>query len=282
LQGFSSARRTLPLLAVLALAGCGSDKPPAATPPAGTFKAAGATMHLRCSGRGAPPVVLSAGLGVEAGATWARLLPLLGRSQMVCTYDRPGTGLSPPGPRPRDAAQMATELDGLLTAAKVPSPRVYVGASFGGLIVQLQASRHPKTAAGVVLVDSLHPDLDRAIEPILGKAGAAARRRALASSSERASYADLLRSDQQVRAASSFPAVPLVVLEHGISFDPGGKPVPRVERLWTRLQRELAARSPQGTLVVARRSHHRIAEEQPELVARAIRQATPANINGGH
>jgi pimeloyl-ACP methyl ester carboxylesterase len=38
------------------------------------------------------------------------------------------------------------------------------------------------------------------------------------------------------------------------------------------MQRELAARSPDGELVVARRSHHRIAEDQPELVAEAIRR----------
>jgi pimeloyl-ACP methyl ester carboxylesterase len=272
LQGFRLARHTPALAAALVLAACGSAKPTATGPPAGTFKAAGATMHLRCTGRGGPPVVLSAGLGVQAGSTWSQLLPLLGTAHMVCTYDRPGTGLSPPGPRPRDAAQMANELDGLLTAAKVPSPRVYVGASFGGLIVQLQASRHPKSAAGVVLVDSLHPDLDRAIEPLLGTAGAAARRRALASTGEGTSYADLLRSDDEVRAARRFPAVPLVVLKHGISFDPGGKPIPAVERLWTRLQRQLAARSPHGSLVVAERSHHRIAEEQPDLVATAIRQ----------
>ncbi len=107
MQGFRSPCRPLALLAALALAGCGSDPPPAAAPPKGAFKAAGATMHLRCRGRGSPPVVLSAGLGVDATSTWSALLPRLGSSHMVCTYDRPGTGLSPPGPRPRYAARMA-------------------------------------------------------------------------------------------------------------------------------------------------------------------------------
>jgi hypothetical protein len=36
------------------------------------------------------------------------------------------------------------------------------------------------------------------------------------------------------------------------------------------MQRELASRSPHGELIVAERSHHRIAEDQPALVARAI------------
>jgi hypothetical protein len=46
--------------------------------------------------------------------------------------------------------------------------------------------------------------------------------------------------------------------------------VPALERAWGRMQRELASRSPKGELVVAERSHHRIAEYQPELVSRAI------------
>ena len=64
------------------------------------------------------------------------------------------------------------------------------------------------------------------------------------------------------------------VAPDGISFDPGGDPDPALERAWGRMQRELAARSPEGTLIVAKRSHHRIAEDQPELVVRAIEQVS--------
>ena len=42
--------------------------------------------------------------------------------------------------------------------------------------------------------------------------------------------------------------------------------------MWGALQRANAARSPRGRVVVARRSHHRIAEDQPERVVAAIRQ----------
>jgi hypothetical protein len=66
--------------------------------------------------------------------------------------------------------------------------------------------------------------------------------------------------------------VPLVALKHGISFDPGGEPDPRVERMWGALQRANAARSPQGRTVRAARSHHRIAEDQPDVVVAAIRK----------
>jgi hypothetical protein len=74
--------------------------------------------------------------------------------------------------------------------------------------------------------------------------------------------------------------VPLVVLVHGISFDPGGEPVPRIERLWGELQRSNAALSPEGRVVVAPRSHHRIAEDEPELVVSAIREVVGAAGGG--
>jgi pimeloyl-ACP methyl ester carboxylesterase len=90
----------------------------------------------------------------------------------------------------------------------VKPPYVLVGASFGGLNAQLFASEHPREVAGVVLVDGLHPDLDRRIEAILGPRASAERRAALA----------------------------------------------------------------RGRVVLAPRSHHRIAEDQPELVISAIRQ----------
>jgi hypothetical protein len=96
--------------------------------------------------------------------------------------------------------------------------------------------------------------------------------RALAQNSEGIGFGDLVRSAREVAAARDFPDVPLVVLKHGISFDPDGEPDPALERAWGRMQGELASRSPHGELVVAERSHHRIAEDQPDLVADAIRR----------
>jgi len=216
-------------------------------------------------------VVFDSGLGVDSSTTWAKVQPAVAKFARACIYDRAGTGQSPPTDPPRTSGRMVAELRKLLDSRGIEPPYVLVGASFGGLNAQLYAANRPTEVAGVVLVDSLHPDLDRRIAPILGARAAKARERALARNTEGVRFADILRSDDQVRRATRFPAVPLVVLEHGISFDPGGKPDPRVERLWTDLQRRLAARSPRGRLVVAERSHHRIAEDQPALVVAAIR-----------
>ena len=71
---------------------------------------------------------------------------------------------------------MTAELHALLGKAEVEPPYVLAGASLGGMNAQLFAARHPDEVAGVVLVDSLHPDLDREIEPLLGRRGARERR----------------------------------------------------------------------------------------------------------
>jgi hypothetical protein len=71
--------------------------------------------------------------------------------------------------------------------------------------------------------------------------------------------------------------VPLVALQHGISFDEGGQPLPALEELWGRLQQENAELSPEGQRVIARNSHHRIAEDEPDIVVDAVRQMLDAH-----
>ena len=267
---------------VLALiAGCGGDPRPGAAaptkPPAGTFDVDGHAMSIDCRGSGGPTVILDSGLGVDSTSTWAAVRPHVARFTRVCLYDRAGMASSEPGPRPRTIEAMTAELRGLLDAAKVEPPYVLAGASLGGMNAQYLAARHPDDVAGVVLVDSLHPDLDRRIEPLLGRRGARERRQALSQNPEGVRYGDLIESDEQLREArTSFPPVPLIVLQHGIAFEPGGEPVPRIERLWSELQRDNAKLSPEGRVVVAAKSHHRIAEDQPLVVVGAIRKVVAA------
>jgi hypothetical protein len=127
-----------------------------------------------------------------------------------------------------------------------------------------------------VLVDAIHPDLDRRVARVLGPADERAREAALARNREGVRFADLVTSDRQVRRAGPLPPVPLVVLRHGVSFDPGGRPDPRVERLWTELQRDLARRSARGRYVRVPGSHHRIAQDHPQAVIDAIPEVVQA------
>jgi len=117
-------------------------------------------MHLVCTGAGDPPVILE---GPQTGiaALWIPVQYGLQAFTEVCSYDRGGFGLSDPGPLPRTSAEIAYELHALLAAATVGPPYILVGASAGGFPVRVYAGRYPDDVAGVVLVDSSHPDQAR-------------------------------------------------------------------------------------------------------------------------
>ena len=67
-------------------------------------------------------------------------------------------GYSDPGPSPRTARRIASELAALLTRGGIAGPVVLVGASIAGFDVRVFASDHPERAAGLVLVDPSHED----------------------------------------------------------------------------------------------------------------------------
>jgi len=95
-------------------------------------------------------------VGADKPVAWVQ--PEIAKATRVCSYDRAGHGWSDPGPEPRDVAQHARELHTLLSKAGVAGPYVLVGHSLGGLYVRTFAAQYPGEVAGMVLVESSHPD----------------------------------------------------------------------------------------------------------------------------
>jgi pimeloyl-ACP methyl ester carboxylesterase len=175
---------------------------------------------------------------------------------------------------------MVKELRALLASAGVKPPYVLVGASFGGLNVQLYSLRYPEEVVGLVLVDSLHPDFDERIEKLFTPEQVQERRAELSANPEGVQFAEILTSEMQVRDAGALPDVPLVVLRHGRPWDFSPDwPAEAVEELWVELQTDLAGRSSTGRLVVAERAGHRIAEMRPDLVISAIKDVVTQSSN---
>jgi pimeloyl-ACP methyl ester carboxylesterase len=117
----------------------------------------GHQLHINCVGQGSPTVILEArNLGMSAD--WVRVQQEVSDTTRVCAYDRAGLGWSEPGPEPRDAKQISGELHALLANAGIEGPYVLVGHSYGGLYARMYAARYPNEVAGVVLVDSSHPE----------------------------------------------------------------------------------------------------------------------------
>ncbi len=138
----------------------------------------GRRLNFRCSGFGAPTVLLESGFGATSMA-WRRLAPIVAHSRLVCAYDRAGSGFSDAGPMPRDGRAIARDLDQGLRAARIPGPFILVGHSAGGLYIRVFAALRPADVVGLVLVDPSATYQSQRFEERFGPgAGSVAPRRA--------------------------------------------------------------------------------------------------------
>jgi pimeloyl-ACP methyl ester carboxylesterase len=276
-------------------------------PPGRLVDIGGYRLHVYCLGEGSPTVILEAG-GGNPWLSWYKVQPQVASFARVCAYDRAGLGWSDPSPRPRTAKVIAEELHTLLRNAEITGPFVLVGHSLGGMDARMFANQYPSEVAGMVLVDSSHPDQDDRFPPEAGKLAAASyyiirimqftlpiglprllasraappeirpefcavfcRRQFLAA--VRAESGAQAESSAQVRSLGSLDNLPLIVLSHDpdkVKF-PGNLTEP-VNREWGKMQEELAHLSSNGSRLVVKGSGHDIQIDDPEAVVNAIRK----------
>jgi pimeloyl-ACP methyl ester carboxylesterase len=200
-------------------------------------------------------------------------------------------GYSDPGPSPRTARRIATELAELLARSGIIGPVVLVGASIAGFDVRVFASDHPQRAAGLVLVDASHESDAHQVPPmarfvsLLSTVGAlrlfgvsfgqadeslapSVRRYARATRFRGAGYgaaADEIRhvweSAEEVRSSRRKLTIPVLVVTGARGSDEN----------WQQLQQDQASLSERGCLIVAPQSGHIVQIDQPEIVVHAIR-----------
>jgi len=116
----------------------------------------GGALHCLEQGLGSPTIVLEAGISASS-VSWRPVQKELARHYRVLAYDRAGYGWSPRSRAPRTLPQLCDELAALLDASGASGPYIFVGHSFGGLLLRHLASRAPEKFAGLVLVDPLEP-----------------------------------------------------------------------------------------------------------------------------
>ncbi len=125
--------------------------------PGRLIEVGGHRLHINCTGTGSPTVVLEPGLG-EPSTAMAWIASDVGTTTRVCVYDRAGRGWSESASAPQDGVQTATDLHTLLDRAGEPGPYVLAGHSAGGIYTLNFANLFPQEVAGVVLLDSMHPE----------------------------------------------------------------------------------------------------------------------------
>ena len=218
------------------------------------------SLYAEWSGAGTPVIVLDSGgngAGCWSGA-WNTVWDELAGLSLVCRYDRANSGRSDPAAEPRTSQDMVADLRRLLTSAGFQPPYLLVGHSFGGLNMQLYARHHPTEVAGLVLIDSVHPDqIERfyAFSPAAGDG-------LLAETNEVLRGVDWAVSVAQVRTAQPLPNMPFVVITRG-------RATPEAP-VWNELQAELAAQLPGDRQIVAQNSGHGIQFDEPQVVIAAI------------
>jgi len=261
----------------------------AAPPPGRLVDIGGHRLHLWCTGDGVPAVILDTGLG-GSSADWGFVQPDVARFTRVCSYDRAGMGYSDPGPSPRTARRIASELRELLTRSGMTRPVVLVGASIAGLDVRVFASDYPDRTAGLVLVDATHEDQAHEVPgmarfvPLLSTLGVLrllgmsfgqrieslapsvrdfARATSFRAAGARAAADEIIHvreSAEEVRSSRRKLTIPVLVVTGGRGADEN----------WRQLQRDQAALSDRGCLIVAEQAGHVVAIDQPGVVVKAI------------
>jgi len=125
-----------------------------APPPLGQLvDIGGRKLHLHCSGKGTPTVIIengSSGFSID----WALVQADVSQSVRVCSYDRAGFAWSDDGPAINTVEQTMDDLHLLLHTASIPPPYVLVGASIGGMYVRAYQRRYPNEVVGMVFVDA--------------------------------------------------------------------------------------------------------------------------------
>lgn len=127
-------------------------------PPPGTYvDLGGRKLHIQKQGGSGPPVILEAGIAASS-LSWRLVDAEIARFAKVYSYDRAGFGWSPFSDRPKVARELIEEMRLAMQVACVPTPRIVVGHSFGGMMMRMYAAMYPEEVSGVVLVDALPPE----------------------------------------------------------------------------------------------------------------------------
>jgi pimeloyl-ACP methyl ester carboxylesterase len=242
--------------------------------------------------------MLEAGSG-DLGSIWTQppigpgraVLPAVARFTRVCAYDRPGTyrypdtfSRSDPVAMPRTARDIVRDLRALLRAAGAPRPFVLAGHSFGGMIVRLYATNHPREVAGLVSVDAQNEDyaaaLKRLLPPDVYEANVLDPQQALPPGLDYPAV-ELLALEpsaaemRQAQADTPLRPMPFVVISHSRTIPnpfglPPEFPIEALESAFQDSQDMLAKLVPGAKHVIATESTHYIQLDQPRLVTDAI------------
>ncbi|WP_129645232.1 alpha/beta fold hydrolase [Peristeroidobacter agariperforans] len=248
----------------------------------------GRSLRYNCQGSGAPTVIIEPGGGVSLETVtswnlsrgWPVIIRDIAKTTRVCAYDRAGLGRSDKATLPRTSLDAAKDLHELLEKADIEPPYVIAGQSYGGMNARMFTHLYPNTVAGVVLVDSSHPDMYPEVAKVLQAPSPDDKNYALLKGwregpdlSGSREWVDLKKNAELVRATGKFGDRPLIVLSASPTWNDPYAPddvEPLIKAVGQRLNADLAALSTNSKHIVATTAGHNIQADEPQLVTAAI------------
>jgi pimeloyl-ACP methyl ester carboxylesterase len=232
----------------------------------------GHQLRMFISGQGNPAVVFETGGSTAAGGpleAWERVQPAVSKLTTTVSYDRAGIGWSAPGPKPRDARQVARELHTALRNARVSPPYILVGHSFGGPLNRVFADMYPEEVVGMVLADPTQEEFmawNQARDPNHAEGHDEAWKDFQAS----------LVQAHESRVPASIPVVLISAMKPPVfpetATEKEKEEFKALKLMWLKFHTEWIEKLPHGQHIVTEQSDHGIPFEEPELVIKSIQQ----------
>jgi pimeloyl-ACP methyl ester carboxylesterase len=232
------------------------------------------------AGAGGPTIVFETGLA-DSLDVWLPMLPTISEYTTVVAYSRAGFGRSDPGAADHSVPNAVADLHELLHRIPVSPPYILVARSYGSLISRLYTSLYPAEVAGIVLVDGTHEQqvqrfgtvdsayprefrlfYDSVLKRLTPGAEAAEIRETVS-----------IQAKGSVPGLKPLPDIPIAVLT-SMRSDESSRYVngtARGHEVWRALHDEWFRRSRNGIHIETTRSGHGIQDDEPALVAMAIR-----------
>lgn len=233
----------------------------------------GKQVHIRCVGGGDTTTLLLSGFGGDT-TSWVTVEPALATHTRVCSYDRPGTGISDPATSTVTFRTQATDLHALLETVGEPGPYVVVGHSFGGAESVMFASLFADEVDGLVLIDASPTTWPEALCAVPeGGSEAAAILSGVCTDTfppnGNSEQLDVIAAFAEVGQIGSLGTLPMAVITAMSRELPAGLAASEADRLaqtWNEGQQDWLKLSPDAHLVSVDHSGHHIHIDQPTVV----------------